>query len=127
MTFSGSPHDSIGDALPYLDRATKKPESADEARQAAIENACRIALTHRIAMLSAVRKISIAGFLFFLFLAIITSNWLLIPISIGAGLLTGFTMSWYSMEHVRRLTGMSYRTQMMTWQLYKLSIAEWRQ
>lgn len=78
-----------------------------------------IALVHRLAVLRAIRKTTIAGFLIFLLLAITQRNWWFVPLSFVTAWITAVVMSNVSANKVQRITGMSHEYQAMIWERYK--------
>src|SRR5437762_2093209 len=78
-----------------------------------------IALAHRLALMAAIRKVVVVGFVIFLGFAIYRDNWWLIPISFVVAWLSAFLMSNLSANEVERITGMSHDDQARIWERYK--------
>ncbi len=75
-----------------------------------------LALRHRLAAMSGIRKVTTVGFVAFLALAICNSNWWLIPGALVAAFITAWAMSVSSANTVQRLTGLSHNYQSVLWE-----------
>jgi hypothetical protein len=78
-----------------------------------------LALSHRLAVFSAIRKVAVGVFVLFFLWALTTGVWLLIPLALVVAAAMAGTMSWYSMGKVTRLTGLSQSEQTDLWNRYK--------
>jgi hypothetical protein len=78
-----------------------------------------LALGHRLAAMSGIRKVATVEFVAFPALAIYNNNWWLIPIALVAAFIAAWAMSVSSANTVQRLSGLSHNYRGVLWERYK--------